>query len=122
MSLMREERADLDLQVAEESPALPSSDEREERETDLLDRFIVLAERKIFILKFVGIAAVLSTILVFVLPSYYSANAKLMPPQQSQSSAAAMLNQLGALGVLAGSQLGLHDPSEVYVDVLRSRT
>jgi tyrosine-protein kinase Etk/Wzc len=119
MSLMREDRADLGLQVAEPSPVLASS---EERETDFLDRFIVLAERKIFILKFVGAAAVLSTILAFLLPIYYTANTKLMPPQQSQSSASAMLNQLGALGVLAGNQLGLRNASDLYVDVLRSRT
>src|SRR5215472_18454795 len=116
---MREHRADLGLQVAEDSPVLPAT---EETETDFLDRFIVLAERKIFILKFVGLAAVLSSIVALLLPNFYAANTKLMPPQQSPSSANAVLNQLGPLGILAGSQLGMRNASDLYVDVLRSRT
>jgi capsule polysaccharide export protein KpsE/RkpR len=45
-----------------------------------------------------------------------------MPPQQQQSSAAAMLAGLGALGGLAGAASGLKNPADQYVAFLKSRS
>jgi tyrosine-protein kinase Etk/Wzc len=85
--------------------------------------FIIVAKRKSFILKFVGASAVLSLIIVFLLPKMYTATTRIMPPQQSQSlSVTALMSQLGPLAALAGQGLGLRTPSDVYVSMLRSDT
>jgi uncharacterized protein involved in exopolysaccharide biosynthesis len=58
-----------------------------------------------------------------LLHNTFKANAKIMPPQQNQSmTATAMLSQMGPLAALAGNQLGLRTPSDIYVAMLHSRT
>lgn len=88
------------------------------------DALIVLAKRRSFILKFAAMAAVLSAgISLLFLQNTYTSSAKIMPQQQSQSmSATAMMSQLGPLAALAGGQLGLRNPSDLYVAMLHSDT
>ncbi len=92
----------------------------------VLEPLIVLAKHKFFILSFVAGAAVLSLIVSWLLPVYFTANTKILPPQQSQSIASAMMGQLGQLAPLIGAtgnkDLGLRNPSDIYVAMLRSRT
>jgi len=118
------EKAELNLKLTEEVPSAQNGAEVER--IHFPEQWIVLAKRKSFILKFVGIAAALTTITVFLLPKTYTANSKIMPPQQNQSmGAAAALSQLGQLGplaALAGKDLGLRNPSDIYIALLRSRT
>ena len=84
---------------------------------------VILAKRKLFIILFVGAVAVLSVVISLLLRNYYTANSKILPPQQSQSmSTTAMMSQLGPLAALAGSTLGLRNPSDIYVSMLKSRT
>src|SRR5216684_5133966 len=97
----------------------------EEEKTHFLEPLIVLARRKFFILWFVLGAAVVSAVVVLLLPSYYTATTKILPPQQNQSMSAAMLSQLGQLAPLigaAGKDLGIRNPNDMYVAMLRSRT
>ncbi len=55
-------------------------------------------------------------------PSFTSV-AKVMPPQQQQSSVAAMLGQLGGLaGAAAGGLGAMRNPGDLYVGMLESRT
>lgn len=108
---------DPDLQLSVEGPQLD-----EEAAPDFIDRLTLLAERKFFIFKFVGAVAVLSVIAAFVWPKTYEGVVKIMPPQQNPSAATNVLNQLGPLAALAGSTLGIHNPSDLYVDMLRSRS
>src|SRR3954451_14016639 len=61
----------------------------------------------------------------FMLPPVYSAEASILPPQQPQSSLAAFAS--GALGGLAGvggvgASLGLKNPADLYIGILKSRT
>src|SRR5260370_30309383 len=116
------EKAELDLKLTEEAPATPTSGEIEK--IHFPDHLIILAKRKWFIFKFVGCAAVLSAGISLLLPKTYTANAKVMPPQQNQSmgAMAALSSQLGPLAALASGGLGLRSPSELYVAMLRSRT
>ena len=65
---------------------------------------------------------VLAVIYSLLLPNIYTGTAKIMPPQQSQSTAAMVVGQLGGLAGVAGNSLGLKNPSELYVGMLRSRT
>ncbi len=88
----------------------------------MLELLIVLAKRKRFILKcfLVGILAAVAVALL--LSKKYEATTRIMPPQQSQSIATAMLAQLGPLAALAGKDAGLHTASDLYIALLKSRT
>jgi uncharacterized protein involved in exopolysaccharide biosynthesis len=90
--------------------------------SSLLDTLIVLAKHKrlVFGLPFAaGIAALLVS---FVVPNTYTAVAKILAPRQNQSISAMFLNQMGGLAALAGDSLGVKDPNETYVAMLKSRT
>jgi tyrosine-protein kinase Etk/Wzc len=55
-------------------------------------------------------------------PPVFSAYARLLPPQTNQSSATAMLNQVGGTAVLGAAALTLKNPSDLYASLLLSRT
>ncbi|MFI5057704.1 MAG: GumC family protein [Candidatus Acidiferrales bacterium] len=115
------EKAEVHVRVAEE----PSPGEHGEQAEIVRfpEPLILLAKRKSFILKFAGVAVILSVITVLLLPNTYTAKAKIMPPQQNQSMGAmAALSQLGPLAALAGQGMGLRTPSDLYVALLRSDT
>ena len=117
------EKAEVHVRVAEEVPiAEPARGAETVQFPELL---IVVAKRKSFIIKCVGITVILSTITVLLLPNTYTGNAKILPPQQNQSMgamAAAALSQLGPLAALAGQGLGVRNPNDVYVGMLQSDT
>src|SRR5579863_3565028 len=116
------EKTELELRVMEE--ARPIETAKPEESFQFPEYLIVLAKRKSFIFKFVGVAIFLSSVTVFLLPKTYTANTKIMPPQQNQSmgAVAALSQQLGPLAALAGQGLGLRSPSDLYVAMLRSDT
>jgi tyrosine-protein kinase Etk/Wzc len=111
--------------IAHEKEADPS---RTETEVSLLDILVLLAGRKRFIARFVLGAAVLATVVSFLLPVRYEAKILLLPPQQNSSVGSALLGQLGnmgsmgALAALAGGGLGIKNPADMYVSLLTSRT
>ena len=78
-----------------------------EDEINLLDLLIVLAKHKIMILSVTFAAALLALGYALWLPNIYTGTAKILPPQQNQSSASAMLGQLGGLAGLAGGAMGI---------------
>ena len=90
-------------------------------EIDLLDLLIVLAKRKKQIFRFTAGIAIVSVIVSLSLPKIYTASTTIMPPQQGQSSAASMLGQMGALAGMAGSSLGIKNPGDLYIGMLKSR-
>ena len=104
------------------------SDLRPEGELSLLDLAALLVAHKRFLLRFVAAAAVLSTIVAFLLPVRYEANIVLLPPAQNSSLGSSLLGQLGNLGSLgslaslAGGNLNLKNPADMYVSLLTSRT
>ncbi|HEV1995567.1 MAG TPA: Wzz/FepE/Etk N-terminal domain-containing protein [Candidatus Acidoferrum sp.] len=121
--MAEQEQKEIELPVSEEVSLLQMSEGPEKNH--FLEPFILLAKHKFFILYFVVGAAVLSVAVSLLLPVYYTANAKILPPQQSQSISSAMLNQLGQFGPLAGlagQGLGVRNASDLYVAMLRSRT
>jgi LPS O-antigen subunit length determinant protein (WzzB/FepE family) len=94
-------------------------------EAHTLDLLILLSRRKRIILQTTLSAALLAAIGSALLPNRYAATANILPPQQSQSLAASMIGQLGsfgAMGALAQKDLGLKNPNDLYVGMLRSRT
>lgn len=105
-----------------QSTALPPIPDAGEREFSVLDILIVLAKHKKLIIWLPVVAAIASAAISFALPNVYKASAKLLPPQQAQSGASALLSQLGgAAGALAGAA-GLKNPNDLYIGLLKSRT
>jgi tyrosine-protein kinase Etk/Wzc len=97
----------------------------EPSECHVLDLLIILSRRKHIVLRTTLAAAVLAVIVSLLLPNRYTATANILPPQQSPSLAASMIGQLGALGPMAAmaqKDLGLKNPNDLYVGMLRSRT
>lgn len=94
----------------------------DEDEISLLDLAIVIAKRKRLIVGLPVVAAIVSIAVALLLPNIYTGTTKVLPPQQGQSSAAAMLSQLGGLAGFAGGVAGIKSPSDVYIGMLKSRT
>lgn len=93
-----------------------------EREFTIFDFFIVVARHKKLIFWFPLLIAAIAAVVSFLMPNVYKATAKLLPPQQAQSGAAALLSQLGGgAGAIAGVA-GLKSPNDLYVGMLKSRT
>jgi uncharacterized protein involved in exopolysaccharide biosynthesis len=91
-------------------------------ELSLLELLITLLKRKKAILLTTVAGAALSVGISLVLPNVYQATATLLPPQQQQSGAAAMLSQLSGLAGAAGGVAGIKNPSDLYIGMLKSRT
>lgn len=96
-----------------------------ETDISIIDILALLLRRK----KVIGAATVLITgvaaIAAFWMPPYYKAEAVILTPQQQQSSLSA-LAMGAAASSLAGSsmasQLGLKNPADLYIGLLKSRT
>jgi uncharacterized protein involved in exopolysaccharide biosynthesis len=111
--------------IAGEITAVPP---RTETEVSLLYIVVLLVGHKRFIARFVLGAAVLATVVSFLLPIRYEAKIVLLPPQQNSSIGSALMGQLGNMGSLGGlaslasGSLGLKNPADMYVSLLTSRT
>jgi tyrosine-protein kinase Etk/Wzc len=97
-----------------------------EEDFHLLDLLIVLAKHRRLIIGLTVGFAVLATVIVLAIPSQYTAEAVLLPPGQNSSASTAFLMQAvggsSALASAAGASLGLKNPSDLYIALLRSRT
>ena len=98
----------------------------DEDEISLLDLLIVLVKRRRMILGAALGLALFGVVVSLLLPSRYTASTSILPPQQSSSGAAALLSQLGSglgpVASLAGGSLGLKNPNDLQVAMLKSRT
>jgi len=116
-----QEKNQLEISVAEEA-GLPQLFEGTDNK-HFLDHLIVLARHKYHIVYFTSAAAVLAVVVSLLLPKYYTSTTKIMPPQQGQSIASAMMGELGSIGGLLGAVGGkdlLKNPSDLYVAMLKS--
>ncbi len=86
-----------------------------------------LATRKRSIVLATCIGLLAGGILSMVLPVEYTATSKIMPPQQSQSSASLLMSQLANSGAgslvaaAAGGGFGVKNPNDIYIGLLNSR-
>ena len=91
-------------------------------------RATLLWRHRRFLGRVTAISFVAGAILAFVIPKQYKSVARIMPPDQPNSGAmmlAALASRapgLGSLGTLAGSLLGGHSSTALFVDLLRSGT
>lgn len=89
---------------------------------DLLEVLRIIFENiKLLVLGSLAIGLITFGISFLVAPTYVAVT-KFLPPQQQQSTAAAMLQNLGALSGLAGVATGIKNPNDQYVAFLQSRT
>ena len=98
---------------------------KNETEISILELLTILAERKRVVIRTTAIFAVAAIVISLLLPKWYTATVTLLPPQQNSSLSAAMASQLGNLGglaSLAGGSLGLKNPNDMFVGMLKSRT
>lgn len=92
-------------------------------EISLLEMLQVLWEHKWLLIGSTLGAGVLAAGVTLLMPNYYTATARILPPQQSSSSASALLGQLGGLAAAAGGSIGgIRNPNDLYVGMMRSRT
>ncbi len=99
-----------------------SGGNEDEHEIGLLDLVIVIARRKRQILMFTFCVTVVVAGLSLLLPNSYKASTKILPPQQAQSGAAALLAQLGGVAGAAAGAAGIKNPNDLYIGMLKSRT
>ena len=99
-----------------------NKDQAEAPGAGLADLLLMLARRRKWIAKVTGCGMLLTAIVVLLLPSTFTATATILPPQPSPSSLVALLGQMGALAGLGAKELGLKNPSDLYVAMLRSRS
>lgn len=88
----------------------------------LLDILVVLAAHKMFIAKFTATCATIAVVISLLMPNWYTAKTTILPPQQTQSIAANLFSQFGMLATLGGKDLGIKNPADIYVAMLRSQT
>jgi tyrosine-protein kinase Etk/Wzc len=101
---------------------------RVDEEISFSDVLATLSPRKRTIATAVLATAVVSTIVAFVIPVKYSAEAVILTPQQSQPSLSALTALAGggagaglsSLSLLSG--FGLHTATDLYIGILESRT
>lgn len=107
------------------APAVAST---EEDVIDPLDWLLVVAREKKMIMHATLVAVALSSVIAWLLPGVYSARAVILPPQEDQSGLSSM--KMGALAELSsagsngglGASLGLKNPSDIYIGMLKSRS
>lgn len=110
--------------MAEDPEQQPVTDRAraEEDEISLLDLAVVLAKHKEVVLGLPFAAAAVAALVSLLMTPIYTASARILPPQQSQSATAALLGNLGALTGIVPSSLGIRNPADLYVGMLQSRT
>jgi tyrosine-protein kinase Etk/Wzc len=94
-------------------------------DVSLIDLLIVIGRRKKFLVVSTIAVGILTLIVTLLIPKGYTATVTVLPPQQGSSLSSALLSQvgnLGALGSLAGGSLGLKNPADMTIALLKSRS
>jgi uncharacterized protein involved in exopolysaccharide biosynthesis len=101
-------------------PELSSDDD----DISLIDLLIALAKHKKLIVGLPFATGIASVMFSLTMTPIYTGTTKILPPQQNQSTAAAMMAQLGGLSGLGGlgAAVGIRNPNDLYIGMLNSRT
>jgi uncharacterized protein involved in exopolysaccharide biosynthesis len=113
---------EMDRVAVEDRVAGLEPDAAGRHEADAIDLLLVLARRKKAILQITIAVALVAVVVSLLLPKMYTATTTILPPRESQSSLSAMLGQFGALSGLADKDLGMKNPSDLFVAMLKSRS
>src|SRR5659263_614521 len=97
-----------------ESHPLPPEDE-----IDLMELFRALSRRRRLILGITAASAAVAVVVSLLLPVYYKAETRILPPQEKGSNLAAqLLGQAGGLIGMAGGAVGVKSQGELFVACL----
>jgi uncharacterized protein involved in exopolysaccharide biosynthesis len=102
-------------------PDSDSAPVSEDRRTSAFDLAVAVLRERRLIVTGTLVVGVLAAIVSLLIPPTYTAIARIFPPQQSQSSAAAILGHL-ATGVSASAGLIGRTQSDLFASMVRSRT
>ena len=92
-------------------------------EADMIELLLVLARAKKRILQITIGAAIVAAIISLLIPKMYTATTTILPQQQNESAVSSMLGQLAPLsGLAAADELGLKNPADLFIAMLKSRT
>lgn len=118
------EQETAELQLIRGKTVTPAHLDEEPEKPHFLDPIVTLARHRFLLLWLPVGVGILTAIVSLLLPPVYTAEVKIMPPQQNSSIAAGLLGQLGPLAVAAsnGKDLSLHGPSDLYAVMLHSKT
>jgi tyrosine-protein kinase Etk/Wzc len=108
-----------DLQAPFTAPAGAGADQV--IEVSLLDILLVIARRRKLIVLVTLTCTVVGLVLALTTKPSFTASTVILPPEQSSSQASSMLAELGSLGGLAGSSLGIKNPADMYVALFKSQ-
>lgn len=113
--------------TTESKPSQPSaafkSDARSVGDdSPLADLLSLLVRRRSLLFATTIIGGLISAALAFWLTPLYAATAVIMPPPKAQSLSSAMMGQLGAMAGSLSPALGLKDPADLHIGILKSRT
>ena len=101
-----------------ESRTVPPEDE-----IALSELFRALSRRRGLILGITAASAAVALVVSLLLPVYYKAETRILPPQDKGSNLAAQLmGQAGGLIALAGGTAGVKSQGELFVAMTKSRT
>ena len=101
-----------------ESRTVPGEDE-----IDLTELFRALSRRRRLILGMTAASAAVALVVSMLLPVYYKAETRILPPQDKGSNLAAQLmGQAGGLIAMAGGTAGGKSEGELFVAMTKSRT
>lgn len=93
-----------------------------ERGFPFIDLTVTLLNRKWFLLGMAFLGTLASAAIVYSLTPMYTAKAVIMPPPKPQSMSSVLLSQMGAVAGALTPSLGLKDPADLYIGILKSRT
>lgn len=86
----------------------------------------ILWARRSLLLRIAGIALVCGMIIAFVIPKTYVSQARIMPPEMSNSNSSLLASMAArafgsdALGGLAASLIGAHNSGALFIELMRS--
>jgi tyrosine-protein kinase Etk/Wzc len=101
-----------------ESHTMPPEDE-----IDLTELFRALSLRRRLILGITAASAAVALVVSLLLPVYYKAETRILPPQDKGSNLAAQLmGQAGGLIALAGGAAAVKSQGDLFVAMTKSRT
>jgi len=118
---MSESSNSSDRPLSGDSEASQASKRPPVDEVDFLDMLIFLAKYKKVIIGLPLAVALISAGYTLTLPDVYTANTKILSPQQRDTASSAVLGQLGGLANLVGGAAGLRGSNDLYIGILRSR-
>src|SRR5690606_30640696 len=93
-----------------------------DEERTFLDLIVTLVKRWRIVCGLPLFTGVVATVTLLLMPNVYTAVVRIMPPQADQSNMALSVLASGQIGSVLAPALGLKNPSDLYVGILKGNT